>query len=93
MRFLKNQKLFIDQIEADQVLADFECEMKNGLEGMKSSLAMIPTYISADKKLPIGKKNLGFDKCLIFVYERTINSDEVTKNDAKHYSWLITYGL
>ena len=61
MRFLKNQKLFIDQIEADQVLADFECEMKNGLEGMKSSLAMIPTYISADKKLPIGKPVIAID--------------------------------
>jgi hexokinase len=61
MRFLEKQGLFIDQIDAQAVLTDFEAEMDNGLTGRKSSLAMIPTYISADKSLPLNKPVIAID--------------------------------
>jgi hexokinase len=61
LNFLKDQGLFINQIDADKVLADFKSEMDKGLTGRKSSLAMIPTYIAADKSLPMNKPVIAID--------------------------------
>jgi len=61
LNFLKEQGLFINQIDADGVLADFKSEMDKGLAGRKSSLAMIPTYIAANKSLPLKKPVIAID--------------------------------
>jgi hexokinase len=52
-RFLKDNGLHVDQIDPDAVLDDFLAEMELGLVGENSSLAMIPTFISIDKPVPL----------------------------------------
>jgi hexokinase len=61
LRFLEKQGLFINQVNVQTVLDDFESEMNNGLACQKSSLAMIPTYVSADKSLPLNKPVIAID--------------------------------
>jgi hexokinase len=47
-RFLKEQKLRSSDIDMEKLVAIFMEEMIKGLEGNKSSLRMIPTYIEAE---------------------------------------------
>ena len=41
--FLKNHGLRVEDVDSDKVLGFFSSEMKKGLEGKASSLAMIPS--------------------------------------------------
>jgi hexokinase len=61
IRFLKDNCLLADQIDPDAVLNDFLAEMDLGLAGEKSSLAMIPTFISIDKPVPAFKPVVAID--------------------------------
>ena len=54
--FLKNHGLRVEDVDSDKVLGFFSSEMKKGLEGKASSLAMIPTYSEAGHKIPEGGK-------------------------------------
>ena len=47
-KFLEEHKLMPDDINIQQIVDMFTSEMLKGLEGRKSSLRMIPTYIEAD---------------------------------------------
>lgn len=49
-RFLKEHKMRADDLNFQQIVDVFTSEMSAGLEGEKSSLRMIPTYIEADNK-------------------------------------------
>ncbi|MGB6865566.1 MAG: hypothetical protein WBE11_07710 [Candidatus Aminicenantaceae bacterium] len=59
--FLKNNCLLADMLDSDAVLADFLVEMDLGLAGEKSSLAMIPTFITIDKPVPAFKPVIALD--------------------------------
>jgi len=61
VRFLKDNSLHIDSIDPEAVLDDFLTEMDLGLAGEKSSLAMIPTYITIDKPIPANKPVIALD--------------------------------
>lgn len=50
--FLENDGLKVEDIDSDGLIDDFLDEMEKGLAGRESSLAMIPTYISANRELP-----------------------------------------
>lgn len=50
--FLRKHGLSTGAIDADSLLRTFEAEMTNGLAGRPSSLAMIPTFLSADRDVP-----------------------------------------
>ena len=50
--FLKKTNIHPDQTDIDQTAALIEDEMRKGLNGEKSSLRMLPTYISAEGKAP-----------------------------------------
>ncbi|MGB7295653.1 MAG: hypothetical protein WBC70_08695 [Candidatus Aminicenantales bacterium] len=54
-RFLARNGLEAGAINAEAVLEEFLEEMKRGLEGRESSLAMIPTFITTDKPVPAGR--------------------------------------
>jgi hexokinase len=54
-RFLARNGLEAGSIDPDAVLLDFLEEMKRGLDGRKSSLAMIPTFITTDRPVPAGR--------------------------------------
>ena len=61
LRFLKDNGLLADSIDPDTVLDDFLTEMKMGLVGEMSSLAMIPTFITIDKPVPAFKPVIALD--------------------------------
>jgi hexokinase len=61
LRFLENNGLLSDLIDPDAVLENFMVEMDSGLAGKKSSLAMIPTFISIDKPVPAFKPVIALD--------------------------------
>jgi hexokinase len=61
LSFLKDNGLLANQIDQNAVLDDFLAEMDLGLAGEKSSLAMIPTYISIDKPVPAFKPVIALD--------------------------------
>lgn len=61
LRFLKDNFLLANQIDPEPVLDDFRVEMKRGLAGKESSLAMIPTFISIDKPVPSFKPVIVLD--------------------------------
>ena len=52
--FLKNHGLRVEDVDSDKVLGFFSSEMKKGLEGEESSLAMIATYTEAGNDIPDG---------------------------------------
>ncbi len=54
-RFLARNGLLAGSVGPEAVLKEFLEEMKRGLDGRESSLAMIPTFISADKPVPAGR--------------------------------------
>jgi hexokinase len=51
-QFLAKHCLLADDIESDGLISEFLIEMAEGLANKASSLAMIPTYISANKGIP-----------------------------------------
>ena len=59
--FLKNHGLRVEDVDSDKVLGFFSSEMKKGLEGKASSLAMIPTYSEAGHKIPEGESVIVLD--------------------------------
>jgi hexokinase len=61
IKFLKDNRLCVDQIDPDAVLDDFLAEMDLGLAGEKSSLAMIPTFITVDQRIPAFKPVIALD--------------------------------
>ncbi|MFZ2053045.1 MAG: hypothetical protein WAU81_02500 [Candidatus Aminicenantales bacterium] len=54
-QFITRSGLDVGSIDPGAVLEDFLEEMKRGLDGRKSSLAMIPTFITTDKPVPAGR--------------------------------------
>lgn len=59
--FLKHYKLKAEDIKSDSLIDGFLVEMEDGLAGLDSSLAMIPTYISADREIPANKSAVVID--------------------------------
>jgi hexokinase len=53
--WLKGQKICAAATDADLVLAGFLSEMDKGLNGSASSLAMIPSYVGIQGKVPAGQ--------------------------------------
>lgn len=53
--FLKQNGLDVDGIDREGLLKAFDQEMEAGLAGKKSSLMMIPSFISIDKPVKTGK--------------------------------------
>jgi|WetSurMetagenome_2_1015567.scaffolds.fasta_scaffold17042_3 hexokinase len=54
-QFLAENGLSAEAVDAETLIRDFISEMENGLSGNESSLAMIPTYISADMDIPVNE--------------------------------------
>jgi len=59
--FLKNHGLTANAIDTDSLLKDFRTEMEKGLAGEKSSLQMIPTFITANTTIPPEKQVIVID--------------------------------
>ncbi len=60
-KFLKAHKLSASFIDMKAVVDDFISDMKNGLEGEKSSLLMIPTYLGAEGSIKANEPVLAID--------------------------------
>jgi len=59
--FLKAHKLNAASIDMKPIIDDFLTDMKNGLEGKKSSLLMIPTYLGAEGTIKPNEPVLAID--------------------------------
>ncbi|OQB15207.1 MAG: Hexokinase [Firmicutes bacterium ADurb.Bin193] len=59
--FLKKYKMDYAGIDMEKSCDLFLSDMEKGLAGQKSSLKMIPTYISMDKDIPVGEKVIVMD--------------------------------
>jgi hexokinase len=59
--FLHGQGISPENIDMDRYCRLFLEEMKRGLEGMKSSLKMIPTFIEVDREIPLNKPVMVLD--------------------------------
>ncbi len=75
-RFLAVHSLSAAAINPAAVLDDFLDEMKRGLEGKKSSLVMIPTFITIDKPIPAGKSVIAVDAGGTNLRVATVRFDE-----------------
>ena len=59
--FLKTNKMDFEDISIDKYCSIFLSEMDKGLEGGKSSLQMIPTYIEVKDNIPLNKNVIVID--------------------------------
>jgi hexokinase len=60
-KFLAAHGLDAAVFDPEAVVEDFLDEMEKGLEGQKSSLVMIPTFITIDKPVPSGRPVIAVD--------------------------------
>ncbi len=60
-RFLKDNAMYHEDIDMGALCDVFTEEMRRGLVGKNSSLAMIPTYIEVGKKIPAGEPVIVLD--------------------------------
>ncbi len=60
-QFLKKHKLSASWADMKSIVDDFILDMKNGLEGEKSSLMMIPTYIGAEGNIKPNEPVIAID--------------------------------
>ncbi len=60
-QFLDKYNLLANKIDADRLIAEFLSEMKAGLAGRDSSLAMIPAYVTADRNIPVDEPVIVID--------------------------------
>jgi len=59
--FLRENGMYHENIELDTCCSSFIDEMERGLSAKGSSLQMIPTYIDAEKKIPLNKPVVALD--------------------------------
>ena len=60
-RFLHRNRLYGQGIDLRPYCASFLAEMERGLDGKRSSLPMIPTYIEASRAVPRGERVIALD--------------------------------
>jgi hexokinase len=60
-QFLAKYGLLAENIDANELIGVFMAEMESGLAGRDSSLAMIPTYVSADRDIPVNERVIVID--------------------------------
>ncbi len=61
IEFLKSNKMDYDDVDFKGTVEVFLDDMKRGLEGEKSTLEMIPTYIETDKEISVNKSVVAID--------------------------------
>jgi len=83
--FLKKYEVSADAVDADVMLNDFCGEMTAGLAGDDSSLAMIPSYISADSSVPANKPVIVLDAGGTNLRVCTVSFDEHGHVDVENF--------
>jgi hexokinase len=61
LEFLRATRMFHGDIDARRCVDEFREEMEAGLCGRPSSLKMIPTFIEADREIPVGEPVIAID--------------------------------
>ncbi|WP_019614882.1 hexokinase family protein [Psychromonas ossibalaenae] len=83
--FLKKNEMSASGIDADAMLDDFCSEMRDGLAGNDSSLAMIASYVSADSSVPANKPVIVLDAGGTNLRVCTASFDEHGRVDIEHF--------
>lgn len=60
-RFMKEHGLLAADVNTEQLLAAFRSEMEKGLAGQKSSLEMIPAFVTTDRDVPASEPVIVMD--------------------------------
>ena len=84
--FLKRHGFDIAAIDVDALLASFASEMDAGLAGRPSSLAMIPSYLTADAAIPVGRGVIVVDAGGTNLRVCTVSFDAAGKPEIAHFS-------
>lgn len=84
--FLAKHGLNLGKLDAKPLLDSFLSEMKAGLKGEASSLAMIPSYLCAGKKIPVGKSVIVLDAGGTNLRVCTVSFDERGTPSFSHFS-------
>ena len=96
--FIRKNELTLNSNDAEIILATFLEEMKLGLSGKKSSLAMIPTFITVPKSIPLNKPVIVIDAggtnlrvCTVtFNADGSYNTDNFSKQQMPGFSEYIS---
>ncbi|MBB6478879.1 hexokinase family protein [Spirochaeta isovalerica] len=59
--FLGKMNMFHEQVDMEKAYQHFLTEMEKGLNGEKSSLQMIPTFIESEMEIPVNEKVIVMD--------------------------------
>lgn len=84
-KFLSSYKMTASDVSIETVLKDFEREMKAGLAGNESSLAMIASYINCDDPVPANKPVIVLDAGGTNLRICTVYFDEHGNANIEHF--------
>lgn len=84
-KFLDDYKMTASAVNVETVLKDFENEMRAGLAGGESSLAMIASYIHGDASVPVNKPVIVLDAGGTNLRVCTVSFDEHGNTDIEHF--------
>jgi len=79
IRFLRQYQMDLQDVDMEQTVQAFLDEMRRGLAGRESTLEMIPTYLTAEKDVPVGKKIIVADAGGTNFRVATVYFDEAQK--------------
>lgn len=84
--FISRHGLTSGAINPEALLDGFLSEMRNGLAGAGSSLAMIPSYVSTGSKVPVGKPVIVIDAGGTNLRTCVVTFDAAGRPDISHFS-------
>ena len=91
--FIDRHGLAAAAIDAEKLLADFTSEMSAGLAGAASSLAMIPSYISLGRPVPVGKPVIVLDAGGTNLRICVVAFDAAGKPEISHFTKVSMPGI
>ncbi len=91
--FIDRHGLAAAAIDAEKLLADFSSEMSAGLAGVPSSLAMIPSYISLGRPVPVGEPVIVLDAGGTNLRICVVAFDAVGKPQISHFTKVAMPGI
>ncbi len=91
--FVERHGLNAAAVDAERLLSEFSSEMAAGLAGAASSLAMIPSYISLGRPVPVGKPVIVLDAGGTNLRICVVAFDAAGKAEISHFTKVSMPGI